>query len=224
QASLESMTRDANNGSLANTAAGPITGGGQLNIAAAVGRTVGALLIVSLLAAGVLYLIKRFKLLGVRDQAVNGGLAAQPVNAAAGKGISGALSPALANLAWRRQGNGALMNGQSNALSVIGDGGMQIVGAQPLPGSGTTIYLVRVEDHMVLLGASYAGGVRTLAEWENDNQPETDEEKKNFESFLREQGITPPQKDEEEHTFASIRARLNSTADRLAGLRADFGA
>jgi hypothetical protein len=217
-----SMTRDANNGGAAPATSAPLAGG-SLDLGGTIGHWIGWLVAVLLATAGCLYLARRFKLVPVAN---NAGAAPQGyAQNGNGKGAGQVITPVFSNLGNGRTGNGVAPNDLALDQSGIGDGGLKIVGMQPLPGSGTIIYLVQIEDHLVLLGASQAGGVRTLAEWEQDNQPAAEKEKAAFDSFLRQQGIAAvsPRAEEEEHTFASIRARLNSTADRLAGLRADFG-
>lgn len=225
QASPENMTRDANNGSQVVGADAPIAGGDRVDIMGQIGRMVGALLVVLLIIVFLFYVLRRYKLVPLAE--AGAALpAAPPAPSSAGKGLVASIMPALSSFAQSRgQRISPQAPSQEIGADLIGNGGLQIVGAQPLPGSGTIIYLVRIEDHMVLLGASYAGGVRLLAEWEKDEPAEEKESKQSFESLLREQAVAPEaaRADEEEHTFATIRARLNSTADRLAGLRAEFG-
>lgn len=221
--SPENMTRDANNGTQSIASDSPIAGGDHVDIMGQVGRMVGALVFVLLLISGVVFLLRRYKLVPVAETGA-AMATAQPIKPNASKGLAAAFLPVFSNLAGAKGQLPKTTAAQDLSDALIGNGGLQIVGAQPLPGSGTIIYLVRIEDHMVLLGASYAGGVRLLAEWEKDDTSQTEEEKVAFDSFLRKQGIAvEPEREEEEHTFATIRARLNSTAERLAGLRQEFG-
>lgn len=224
QAAPQNLTRDANNGTQIVTADSPIAGGDRNDFAEQAAKMAGAVVFVVLVIVGIVFLLRKYNLVPVSETSASLA-AAQPAKAGAPKGLAAAFQPVFGNLSpAKSQPPKANTAAQDLSDAMIGNGGMQIVGAQPLPGSGTILYLVRIEDHMVLLGASYAGGVRLLAEWEKDDRPESEQEKTAFDSFLRQQGIAAePEREEEEHTFATIRARLNSTAERLAGLRQEFG-
>jgi flagellar biogenesis protein FliO len=219
------LTRDANNGTLSSSADSPIAGGDRNDLPEEAARMAGFTAIVILVIVGGAFLLRKYNLVPVSETGAS--LAsAKSAKTNATKGFAAAFLPSIGNMsASKGQPPKTTSPAQDLSDAMIGNGGLQIVGGQPLPGSGTIVYLVRIEDHLVLLGASYAGGVRLLAEWEKNDQPETEQEKARFDSFLREQGIAaePVRDEKEEHTFATIRARLNSTAERLAGLRQEFG-
>jgi len=94
--------------------------------------------------------------------------------------------------------------------------GLDIVSTQSLKGSGTVIYLVRAADRMMLLGASPQGGVRTLAEWDiEENRPVT-ELSDSFDAFLKSDDPAPTDAPISEAEFSIARLRLRELASRIS--------
>jgi hypothetical protein len=69
---------------------------------------------------------------------------------------------------------------------------------------------------MMLLGASAQGGVRTLAEWDVEDQRPAAEVNASFDAFLQSQENANPNSNITEAEFSFVRLRLHEVASRIA--------
>ena len=206
----EEMTRDY------ATPAASVADAGTLNPTTQIGRMLGALVIVVVLVAAFLSALKRLRLKA-------GSLSQGPAAASnrTGFGLFDAVmqsaNPAAAMKNVLNDGVGAMQAGSRGvAPAQLPSGGLEVVGRQELPGSGAAVYLVRVGERMMLLGASPQGGVRSLAEWDEVETRNEDEKNTAFKDYLVREGMIPGQPFLDLDAADAITGKLARTSERLS--------
>ncbi|MCW3061590.1 MAG: hypothetical protein JWQ02_3411 [Capsulimonas sp.] len=162
-------------------------------------RAFEALVIVLALVFGGLYLLKRYGIL-------EGG--------AAGKG--GPAAAALRRMARQRLAAGAGVA----PVTIEGDGGIQVLGVQPLPGSpGACVHLLSVAGRTILVGAT-AQSVTLISEWEEpDAAEDADVTPREFSDYLVRQGGPPPAPIEQDIVETSVSESNQRLREMLSRVR-----
>jgi flagellar biogenesis protein FliO len=202
-ASVESLTKDGS-----QSAAPVIQQTQNFNPLVQIGRMFASLLVVlGLIVVAVKFLkknqafVERFRGVGKQPKTAENALETLPASA-------------IPINMLMKQSNGSLPANIQIPPGLVS--GLDIVSTQTLAGSGSVIYLVKAADRMMLLGASAQGGVRTLAEWDVEDQRPAAEVNASFDAFLQSQENANPNSNITEAEFSFVRLRLHEVASRIA--------
>lgn len=165
-------------------------------------RAFEALVIVLALIFGGLYLLKHYGVL-------EGG-------AFTGKGGPGAA--ALRRMARQRIRNSR--GSSSTSTPILGDGAIQLLGTQPLPGNpGACVHLLSIENRTFLIGAT-AQSVTLMSEWEETTDDgDADVTPGAFNEYLKRQGAVAPTPIEEDVVETSVSDANDRLREMLSRVR-----
>jgi hypothetical protein len=123
-------------------------------------------------------------------------LASIPLSKGSSSGIGDKLSASLANVKM--------------------GGDLEVVGAQPLNGSGNVLFLVRAGDRMLLLNSNPNTGVKPVSEWDADDDLSNDEPPTAFGEYLKQSNGLRLTRAVDDEASDAVRTRLTQAANRLA--------